>query len=262
MISGHEYQKLRADCHVHIYAPFDLATLLRAVKSNLSTEDQATAVGCFLTETRGLDFFKRLLHHPEVSETWDGVAKVAGVYFFAGRQVATAERLEVLALCTQQLFVDGLPFREAIHQVRQAGLVPVTPWSPGKWTLRRGGLVAEVVRNARPGELLLADSSLRPAGMSEPRIFQEARQRGLGIIAGSDPLPFQGQETLIGSFGCEISQFDPQRPRESVLAALAKPNPEFPIFGSRSSFFQVGTRLFRNKFSNSGKVHQSQRASE
>lgn len=51
----------------------------------------------------------------------------------AGRQIVTAEKLEVLALGTDLDIDDGRPIREVLSLVTENGGLPVIPWGAGKW---------------------------------------------------------------------------------------------------------------------------------
>ena len=249
---------IRADCHVHLYPSFRLDRLLQRLSA---LESEGIPRAYLLAERHDCNAFDLLKSLSEVSDTSEGVVRVGGGYWVAGRQVVTAERLEVLALCTEKQFRDGLPFNQCLQMVKDAGAVSVTSWAPGKWTFGRERIIRDAIEQAKPGELLLADSSLRPAHFPEPALLKLGRQKGLGVIAGTDPLPFAGQENLIGSYGALLPNFDPARPLESLVKSLTTERPNFQHFGHRSSLFGVADRLFRLKFQGKGPAHQSQRAS-
>jgi hypothetical protein len=119
-------------------------------------------------------------------------------------------------------------------------------WSPGKWTGARGRLVEALVEETPPGGLLLADTALRPRGWPEPRLMRRARAKGFGVLAGSDPLPFPGEERRIGCYAtCWEGSFDPERPAASVRAALDTPSPALHARGTRLGVAAVAWRLAR-----------------
>ena len=64
----------------------------------------------------------------------DGSALLA----IAGRQVATRERLEVLALGTTRAFEAGRTFPDTLRSVLESDALAVVPWGFGKWWGRRG----------------------------------------------------------------------------------------------------------------------------
>jgi hypothetical protein len=49
--------------------------------------------------------------------------------------------------------------------------------------------------------LYLGDNSGRPVFMADPAEFALARRLGIGILPGSDPLPFASECIKVGSFG-------------------------------------------------------------
>ncbi|MBN8550413.1 MAG: hypothetical protein J0M12_13955 [Deltaproteobacteria bacterium] len=240
-------RSLRADGHVHIYNCYDSSVALQSAARNLrsahapSSQDE---LAIFLTERSDCDFFAKLSGEEATPE----VKRVSDLWVFAGRQLATRERMEVLALGTRQTFSDGLAFEEALRKVQEAGAIPVIPWSPGKWMFGRAHILGSVLERAKPGDLLLADSSLRPIGWPQPAFFEMARERGIGILAGSDPLPFAEQEPLIGSFGFRLaSGFDPAAPLDSVRKCLLAPAPSCEVIGKRLSILGVLSRLYCNR---------------
>jgi hypothetical protein len=156
------------DTHVHIHGCFPLAGFFDAAHANFARtarahdgEDRFIGI-LMLTETARADCFKRLsaradgegsglgewrLRHTE--ETGSVTAERHGqrLYIIAGRQIVTAERLEVLALGFEGFVPDGEPIRGVIHRVRSAGAVPVIPWGFGKWWGGRGKVVSGLLKD-------------------------------------------------------------------------------------------------------------------
>ncbi len=83
----------------------------------------------------------------------------------AGRQVVSAEGVEVLAQCTAAQFANGRPLEETIEEIQAAGALAVLPWGVGKWLGRRGKLVTEA---AARSPILLGDNAGRPPFWSFP----------------------------------------------------------------------------------------------
>ena len=166
----------------------------------------------------------------------------------AGRQITTSEGLEVLALTVGSQVADGKPIAEVISAVRAAGGIPVLSWAPGKWTFGRGRIVADLIEHGAPGEFLIGDTTLRPAPMAEPLLMRRARRRGFKIVAGSDPLPIKGEETLVGSYGiaCE-AELDAQRPVSPLRRMLRDPSVPVSVLGDRSGLGRVLSRLVRHR---------------
>lgn len=137
--------------------------------------------------------------------------------FVAGRQIAARERIEVLALGRDVDVPDGLSLEETLCRVRESGALPVLPWGVGKWSGRRGALVAAIL-DQPAGELYLGDNSNRLRLAGTPRLLREARERGLIVLPGSDPLPFASHARRAGSFGFVLEgTLDPLRPAADLL---------------------------------------------
>jgi hypothetical protein len=171
---------------------------------------------------------------------------------FAGRQIVTAERIEILGLTLDPDMADGEPAETVVDRVREAGGIAVVNWAPGKWFFSRGRVVRRLIDGAAPGELALGDSSLRPLGWPEPLLMRQGAARGLTILAGSDPLPFRGDESVMGTFGCRVDgTLDPARPVASVRAALRTPGIASERLGRRRSAPRVLLRLLRNAMAKS-----------
>jgi hypothetical protein len=93
--------------------------------------------------------------------------------------------------------------------------------------------------------LLIGDSALRPAWMPAAPLLRRALASGLPVVAGSDPLPFRGEERRLGTYGLVRSiVWDGDRPRRSISAAL-RATPDRRPSGRRLSPFGVAWRLLR-----------------
>ena len=143
----------------------------------------------------------------------------------AGRQIVTAEGLEVLALGAPGPFEDGRPLGESVAAVRAAGGLPVLPWGFGKWWGGRGRaldrfLVAALGVEDRPA-LFLGDTANRPAGLPPPAQFGRAAARGIPVLPGSDPLPLPGGAATAGSYGFVLDgRIERDRPAAGLQALL------------------------------------------
>jgi hypothetical protein len=217
------------DAHVHIYECFALENLLDAAYGNFKREaarhgkiDSFTGV-LLLAETSSDHWFRRLRSY---AERVKGVGKpAAGMWRFtmlddcsisvqrssgeslivvAGRQIATSENLEVLALATDKIFSDGVPMRDVVELATDYGAIPVIPWGAGKWLGRRGALLKEFLEQTSASAIFLGDNSGRPYFWRNPRHFKLARGKGIRILPGSDPLPFPSEFWRPGSFGFTV----------------------------------------------------------
>ena len=184
----------------------------------------------------------------EAAREEDAVAarKAGGstIHICAGRQIRTADGLEVLAVCTDEELPDGRCTRETLDLVHATRGIPVIPWGFGKWVGRRGRIVSELFDDRSHEVLLAGDNGGRAEGSPEPRQFRRARLVGMPILAGSDPLPFPGEERRAGGYGSHtLGVFDADNACASVREILQKPPSKFETFGRLEQPF----RFVRNQ---------------
>ena len=142
----------------------------------------------------------------------------------AGRQIIAAENLEVLALGTEKKFQDGHPLVEIVKLVKAQGAIPVIPWGAGKWLGRRGRILAKLMDEMASEGLFLGDNSGRPWFWKQPVHFRLAQKENIRILPGTDPLPFSGETSRVGSFGFMISsRIDARKPARDILRQLNDP---------------------------------------
>ena len=169
------------------------------------------------------------------------------LYLFAGRQIITQERIEILALTTDVELEDGLAVDEVISRVRLEGGLPVVSWAPGKWFFQRKEVVASLIEKFSPGEILFGDTTLRPTGWLEPLLMRRAVQKSFGCIAGSDPLPFSGEEKRMGQYAI---QFDldsyEENPVDSIRTLFRHPGFTPVRVGRRGRPLETLTRIYQN----------------
>ncbi len=67
------------------------------------------------------------------------------IFFIAGRQIVTSEKLEVLALGLREDFKDNKPIEEVIDYIILKNALPVIPWGVGKWSGKRGAIVENLI---------------------------------------------------------------------------------------------------------------------
>lgn len=117
----------------------------------------------------------------------------------------TAEGLELLAIGCNRALTSGLSLAATIERVRTAGGWSIVAWGVGKWLGRRGRIVTEMVA-AESGceDVMLGDNGGRPRLWSRIPQFQAAMERGMRILAGTDPLPLKGEESRVGSYATRI----------------------------------------------------------
>ncbi|MCX6906379.1 MAG: hypothetical protein NTW03_23450 [Verrucomicrobia bacterium] len=265
-----------ADGHVHVYPAYDIKAVFRHLIQNLDrlvavAQDDETGPRnvfklAFLAESREHDFFSRLKDQDkaivdqglEITSGPDpvcvtvGVRGVGQVCLVAGRQIVTRERLEILGLAMRATIPDGLPTRDVIQKVVEAGGIPVLAWSPGKWLFARGRLVRDLIESDQGQILCLGDTTLRPTLWPEPRLMQLARKRGMTVIPGSDPLPLAGEERFAGTYGFVYQgAFDASQPAAAIGRMLAGPAAASwagygltPV-GTRCGAWAVARRLYQ-----------------
>lgn len=250
--------KLIADTHVHVYPCHDSARTFKSLLENLQALSVSAAKALFLTERADCHFFRDLAEgrvEPPVPGTAFSVSaerecvtlgrtEGGDMVIFAGRQIVTRERLEILALTLDQPFPEGETAEAVIAAVLQAGGVPVLSWAPGKWFFGRGRVVASLIERFKPGELLIGDTSLRPIGWPEPILMRRARRAGLTVLAGSDPLPVAGEEIHAGCYASLLDiDLEDNTPVVAIRRAFKSPGLGTKTVGRRSGPFEVWSRL-------------------
>ena len=163
----------------------------------------------------------------------------------AGRQVVTAERLEVLALGCDSEFEDGTSLRRAIELVRDSGALAVIPWGFGKWWFGRGAILGGYLRAAETDGLFLGDNAGRLGLAPAPGLFRFARRAGIPILPGSDTFPMESESRGVGGYGFALDcELDLTWPAEGLKQALRSLRHQPPTFGRLESL----GRFCRNQF--------------
>jgi hypothetical protein len=234
--------------------------------TNLGNLDSTARRVALLAERHDCNFFKELKSGNIQSDQFE-IEPAAGersvsvrsgeqeaVRIFPGRQVVSSERLEILALLVHRLDMDGSPARDIINATLDAGGVPALGWAPGKWLFGRGKVVAGLIESFDPGTLVIGDTTLRPYGYPEPRPMKDAREKGMGIIAGSDPLPFGGEETFMGTYGAlvDTEEYDSLDDIDLKELLLNSGPDKLQRVGLRNDFFTALARALKCRFRREG----------
>lgn len=149
-----------------------------------------------------------------------------------GRQVATREGLEVLAISCAIAIPDRHSLDETVAASLESGAVTVIPWGFGKWWAKRGTHVRRLLEAGPVDRIFLGDNGNRPAHTATPRLFELARERGVSILPGSDPLPFPHHAQRGLSYGFSLAgALDRQRPGASLRDRLQELRESPPVFG-------------------------------
>lgn len=244
------------DAHIHFRGCFRLEKFLDGAVENFvrfgSGRNASFAGALLFAEPAGGNFFTKIHDGSLEKETgcWSIGATAEKESWIAsrdngprlllicGRQIVTAERLELLALGTTKVFPDGLPVDEVFQRMIESEAMPVLPWGFGKWLGRRGGIAERMIGAADPRRLFIGDNASRPAGGWEPRLFSFARERGFRILPGSDPLPLRSEETRAGRYGFAIdAEPNAERPMRSIRVSVESSNGP-RVYGQRDGFFR------------------------
>lgn len=226
-----------ADTHVHFYPGYDLKVAFNSFLSSMNLLAPRAIKGMFLAERHDCCFFSDLksgrIAVPDgfqMEETLDQNVLLIkaengdSFYVFAGRQIVTAERIEILALTSDLSIEDGQSAIDVICRVSDAGAVPVLAWALGKWMFGRKRIVMDLIRSLRPDKLVIGDSIMRPQLWSEPDAMRYAAEKRFAILAGTDPLPFAKEEKYIGTYASVMQgDFDRNQPGVSARKLLRDP---------------------------------------
>lgn len=241
------------DAHVHAQDVFDVEQFFDSAYANFHEARRvlaAHAVGAnilLLAESSQGDFFRRIRQKAMSTGRWKAVEtnenislavtrkSLAKLLLVAGRQIVTREGLEVLAIGTLKVFPDGLAIGESLLDIRESGALAIIPWGFGKWSLRRGRILDALLEQADLGWLALGDNGCRPTVSLPPRLFAKARQRGMRILPGSDPLPFPREVYRVASYGFALQgDIDVQSPWASLGCKLCDTKLYLHGFGRRT----------------------------
>lgn len=247
------------DAHVHIQENVSIDLLLDSGRRNFSRLMRRSFPGrpatffLFLTEAKKDDSFAELKKAADAARhLTPGGWRIAAtreaesllltrddwpqgrLFLLAGRQVVTAEKLEVLALATTALVADGLALPETVEAVRKGKGLAVLPWGAGKWLGKRGAIVDRYLQSATPEGLFVGDNGGRPVFWPTPRAFFAAKSRGIRLLPGSDPLPLAGEELRVGSYGGWLQgECSGDHPSADIKALLTGRSTKITPFGNR-----------------------------
>ncbi len=225
------------DSHVHIYPHYDTEVLLDAFQKRIIIAGASTGI-MMLAEREGTDAFAAWASGDRLPEGYSVVksddtsiilrkANQPDIIVVAGRQIACAERIEILALATRATFHDGTPAKVAIAEALASGAIPVLAWGVGKWLLKRAKVVAALLESFDDKQLLIGDPSLRPVFWPTPRLMAVAAKKGHRVIAGSDPLPPKSEETRVGQYAdfAQDAFLDLSSPLTSQIVSILTTHP-------------------------------------
>jgi hypothetical protein len=252
-------ETLLIDGHVHIYPNFDFPTLISNTLKNAiiaqrtsANRDDAIKVW-LLTERHDTTAFDMLAQQPVIEgytihktkENESLLIKNAGtkepiLYIIAGRQIITKNNLEICCLCSRFYKEDRLLSEfDLVQEITKSGGIPTLNWAPGKWFGQRGKLVRTLMENLQSNQMLISDTSMRPTFWATPKLMIAAEKKGFKAIAGSDPLPFDGEEKMIATYASIVTgEFDYDKPAASIKKLFLNPETKLTRCGKRSKPIQ------------------------
>lgn len=168
------------------------------------------------------------------------------LWVIAGRQIVTAEKIEVMALGTVETVSNGLSLHESLYLLKKLDALPVLPWGVGKWWGKRGRIVREVMQQS---QVLLGDNGGRP-WCWRPNLLSHAHRLGISVLPGSDPLPTENDRVRNGAFGVVVKgTLSPTSPTDWLKKKLTAQPFDSPTFGGPLDLCQFITNqlALRNK---------------
>ena len=245
------------DAHVHLRERHDPAQVMDGAVRHFERAAMRLGAGTcegvlMLTEARGEHGFDRLAAANAPIGRWDVETTRdplvircrrdddRSLLIVNGRQMATRDGLEVLTLASAVEIEDGLGIEETIERGLGAGALVTLPWGFGKWTGKRKDRMLGLVRRFGPSGIALGDSAARPAGLGDGAIFELAREMGVPILPGTDPLPIPGHAHRAGQYGLWLEGLlSTGTPSEDLRHRLASPLPVDATIGRRDSLVRA-----------------------
>jgi hypothetical protein len=257
------------DAHVHIHDCFNLELFLNAAAKNFKNAAERLHAGTdfrgllLLAESLGANSFTRLCrisqekHEQNRIGNWKlyptsekEVLRLANritketLFVIAGRQIVTAEHLEVLSILNHQTYDDGYSIEHTIRRVLLDGGVCVLPWGFGKWMGNRGKILTRLIETSPSRSMFLGDNGGRPVLYPQPCHFKLAKQYGIRTLPGSDPLPFASENERAGSFGFALNEsISDDTPAKDLVFLLNDQSKPFLYYGRLES----PGRFFKNQ---------------
>ena len=253
-------KKIVIDGHVHLYPDFNLELCFDTAFKNLNRIAKDHIPVCLLTERFDCHAFEEIQSQENIGkynivQTDEGSSvKIIDTldeqkyfYLMAGRQIVVKENLEICALASTMNLEDRkYNINDTIQAVCDNRGIPALNWAPGKWMFARKKVVQNVINTVKPDSLLISDTTMRPSVWPTPILMREAMKKGFKVIAGTDPLPFDGEEKLVGSYAATLNgPFDENKPAASIKALLKDPAVQLTRVGRRSCPGQFAKRQYK-----------------
>lgn len=266
-----------ADAHVHLHDCFDLGQFFVSAWTNFSTVSSSSGNSknfcgvLFLTESLGVNWFSRFKEAANGSHKDEKIPENLGFHstgeenslkvqlengeeliLIAGRQIVSAENLEVLALGIPEHSGEGRAIGEIMQEIHSRGGISIIPWGMGKWMGKRAKIIDGLISNDNQVQFFLGDNGNRASFLPLSRFFTEAREKGIANVPGSDPLPFQSEAAKPGSFGFTIDgTLNRDQPFEDIKTKLRDSSADIRTYGKLES----PLRFLRNQIAMQLKKH-------
>lgn len=209
---------LIVDGHSHLYREATVPQALNAAESNFSAAlrraGRTAGYGMLmLADPSDLPGFEWVCAGCQGENGWRAVSRpdasvihlekpgALSLAVLAGRQIITAENLELLVFPRPAPAGERLPLADLLEAVTDAGHLAILPWGVGKWVGHRGGVIRRILGSTRRKALAVGDNGGRPRIWARVGLLEHADTLGYPDIAGSDPLPIAGDTQRIGSYG-------------------------------------------------------------
>lgn len=254
------------DGHVHVYPLYALDAFFAAAIRNMPRQQASDIRVLCLAERHDCSFFEQLSQDDVRLPTgwtiaeWDpdgavGLTHADGhkLWICAGRQIATRERIEICSLFSDVRIQDGLDVHSTLAQISETHALAALNFAPGKWMGKRGRILTALLKQHRQADIVAVDTTLRPVGWPTPSILKICQKRQWPILAGSDPLPFRGEEKRAGQFFAAFQIPPPREGRlvEALKTALQNRATQLSHGGARDSWPTVIQRIRQNSRSKS-----------
>jgi hypothetical protein len=262
---------LFVDAHAHFHSSFEEELFLTHAAQNI--DQVAASYGCtnplgvlLVADSGKQDTLDHLrgatasaLGAWTLTETLEPISLRAtdpsgkSLYLIAGRQLATIEGLEVLALACELGSIKPTTLVETLAVARSANAVSVVPWGFGKWWWTRGDVLRSVIDQEDSRRFFIGATSKLPALFDLPLLMQQSARAGFRNLQGSDPFPFAREMRRVGAFGSLLEgSLDAEQPAASLRRLLWETDCPPRPFGQGTSipaFFrdQIAIRLWKTR---------------